>query len=269
MRQIVRAYLAYLRAGIGVMFQYRGEIVLWAVWGLVNPLVLYSMWSSAAESDPGGQIAGYTRGGFAAYFFLVMIVGHFTTAWDVYEMSYMVRKGTLSSMLLRPLMPIWKSLADNTAYKVTTLLFVVPMWCLIAWLIKPEFATTPWHLAVGSVALLLAAALSFFLGYLVSLASFWATKLDMLGEVYFAFAFYLGGRFAPLETLPPPVEAVARALPFRWMYAFPVEVLTGQTTSLAAAASGIGVQVVWLAGVVIAFRSLWSAAVKRYTAVSG
>ncbi len=136
MRAVVAAMPAYLRLSLASMFQYRGEIVLWAIWGLVNPAVSYALWSAAAESNADGTIAGFGRGEFAAYFFAMMIVGHLTQAWDTYEVGHLVRSGEMSPKLLRPILPIWEALAGNLSYKITTLAFVVPMWCLFAWLVK-------------------------------------------------------------------------------------------------------------------------------------
>lgn len=269
MTRALRAFGAYHRAGVQVMLHYRAEIVLWAVWGLVNPAVLYAMWSAAAASNPDQTAAGLTRGQFAAYYFVVMIIGHVAAAWDVYEMGYLIRSGQLSSLLLRPMLPIWKALAENLAYKVATLLFLLPMWAVFAWVVRPEFETSLWQLALGCVAMVLGAALNFLLGYVVSLVAFWATKLDAMGEVYFGLGMFLGGRFAPLQALPTPVYWLAWALPFRWMFAFPAELLTGHLADPAAAMAGIAMQVVWIVAIVAAFRRLWAVALRRYAAVGG
>jgi ABC-2 type transport system permease protein len=269
MSRVLRAFAAYHRAGVQTMFQYRAEIVLWAIWGLVNPAVLYAMWSSAAESNPGHTAAGFSRGQFAAYYFVMMIVGHLGAAWDAYEMGYLIRTGQLSALLLRPLLPIWKSIADNLAYKVSTLLFVVPMWLVFAWIVRPEFTTARWQFALGAVALILGGVLNFMLGYLVSLVAFWATKLDAMGEVYFGMGMFLGGRFAPLEALPGPVYWIAACLPFRWMFAFPSELLMGRTASVSEAVTGVVIQAAWILGLMGVFRLCWGMALKHYTAVSG
>ena len=279
MRYILRAFLAYLRAGMALMLQYRGEIVLWAIWGLVNPAVLYAMWSAAAENNAGGAVAGFAREEIAAYFFIIVIVGHLTAAWDAYEMGYFVRTGKLSPLLLRPILPIWQALAGNLSYKLATLVFVVPMWGVFAWVVKPTFHTEAWQLALGALALVLAGVLNFLLGYVVSLIAFWVVKLDAAGEVYFGLSMFLGGRFAMMEALPQPIRFIAELLPFRWMYAFPTQLLTGRgynpagggraDIGVSEAWAGIGVQLVWIVGAIVVFRVLWTAAVKRYTAVSG
>jgi len=269
MRTAMRALAAHLRADTALMLQYRAEILLWSIWGIINPAVLYAMWSTAAAGSDDGAIAGLDRGGFAAYYVGIMVVGHVVGAWDVYQMGHLVRSGELSPMLLRPVLPLWKSLSENLSYKIVTLVFVLPMWVIFAVIVEPDFKTELWQLGWGLVALTLGAVLNYMLCYTVSLGAFWATKLDAMGEIYFGLCMFLGGKFAPLEALPGPVLWCAERLPFRWMYAFPTEVLIGNVTRPADAAAGVAVQVVWIVCVVCVFRMLWTVAVRRYSAVSG
>ena len=266
---MLRIFWAFLRVQVGVMFQYRGEILLWAIWGLVNPAVLYVMWSAAAGSQPGKAVAGFTQQEFAAYYFVIMLLGHFTTAWDAYEMGYLIRSGSMSSQLLKPVLPMWQAIAGNLAYKIVTLPFLVPMWLLFVWYIKPQFHVSPMLLALGILSFLLACAMSFLLGYVLALIAFWSPKLDAAGEVYFGLGMFLGGRFAPLSALPWPFLGIASALPFRWMFAFPAELLIGKVPNVGNALAGVGIQLVWIFGIIIAFRLLWARAIKRYTAVGG
>ncbi len=269
MRQLARAFRALLRAEIATMLQYRGEIILWSTWGLVNPLVLYAIFKAGAQSNSNGQMAGLTVPQIAAYYFTVMVIGHLTAAWDTHEMSYLVRTGRMSSMLLRPILPLWKSLAGNLAYKTCTLAFVGPMWIVVYFLVRPEFNGHLWQVVLGIAATILGFALNYCLTYVVALISFWATKLDAVGEVYFALTMFLGGRFVPLQAIPQPYRLIAEALPFQYMAYFPVELLTGRMTDpLAILRNFIGV-LAWLVVSILAFRMLWAAAVRRYTAVSG
>jgi ABC-2 type transport system permease protein len=268
-RVVLRSFAAFLRAAVGTMLQYRGEIILWAIWGLINPAVLYAIWSAAAESNVDQTLAGFSRGQFAAYYFCIMIIGHFTTAWDAYELGYLIRSGSLSPQLLRPILPIWSALAANMAYKITTLAFVGPMWALFFWIVRPTFEAATWQIVLGIVATMLAGLLNFLLGYVVALVSFWSPKLDAVGEAYFGIGMIFGGRFAPLAALPGILYQAAYILPFRWMYAFPAELMMGKIKTPAEALSGLTIQLVWLLGIVFVFRFGWKAAVKHYSAVSG
>lgn len=269
MRRLARAVFALLRVEIATMLQYRGEIVLWSTWGLVNPLVLYAIFKAGAMGNDDQRMAGLTVPQIAAYYFAMMIVGHVTAAWDTHEMSWYIRTGRMSAMLLRPILPMWKSMAGNIAYKVCTLAFVGPMWILVAFLIRPEFNATPRQFMLGLLAVVLAGLMNYFLTYVVALVAFWTTKLDAVGEVYFGLAMFVGGRLAPLDALPGPIRAVADVLPFKYMAAFPVEMLMGRITVEAEIMRGLMVQTAWLVASLILFRSLWAVALKRYTAVSG
>ncbi|RIK65911.1 MAG: hypothetical protein DCC65_11565 [Planctomycetota bacterium] len=269
MRVLFNSFSAFLRVAIATMMQYRGEIFLWAVWGLINPAVLYAMWSAAAEGNVDQTLAGFDRGQFGAYYFCIMIIGHVTTAWDAYELGYFIRSGSLSPKLLRPILPVWEALAANIAYKVATLAFVVPSWLIFYLIVRPTFSAGLWQISLGLLAVVLAGVLNFVIGYVVALVAFWSPKLDAVGEAYFGMAMMFGGRFAPLEALPWLLKEIALVLPFRWMYAFPAELLMGKIATASEALAGIGMQLVWLAAFVLAFRVGWAAAVKRYTAVSG
>jgi len=269
MRQLARSFTAFLKTGIGVMLQYRGEIVLWSVWGLVNPLVLYAVFKAGAQSNPDQQIAGLSIGEVAAYFFTIMIIGHLSAAWDTHEMGWYVRTGRMSPLLLRPIMPIWKSLADNLSYKVCTLVFVGPMWIFFALLIRPTFDTAAWQVALGLVATLLAIVLSYTFNYAVALIAFWATKLDAVGEIYFGLVMFLGGRFAPLPAMPGKIRWIAEALPFQYMAYFPTWIFMGKVHTRSEVFLGLAAQLAWIAVSILVLRLMWAAAVKRYTAVSG
>jgi len=264
-----RAFAAMLRVNIANMLQYRGETFLWSIWGIINPTVLYVMWSAATSGAEGGKIAGLDQNGFAIYYFSLMVVGHVTSAWDVYTMSFLVKQGLLSPQLLRPILPMWDSLTNNLAYKITTLMFVLPMWALFLVVVRPSFATAPWQLALGLIATLLGGALNYLACYTVSLIAFWTTRLDAIGEVYFGLCMIFGGRVAPIGALPALILLPAQALPFRWMFAFPTELLSGMVSSPRDAAMGILIQAAWVTMLIVAFRVCWRLAIRQYSAVSG
>ena len=269
MRNLFRAFRALLKTETNVMLQYRGEIVLWSIWGLVNPLVLYAIFKAGAQSNANGMMAGMTVPQIAAYYFAVMVVGHVTAAWDTHDMGYYIRSGRMSGFLLRPILPIWRSLAGNLAYKICTLMFVGPMWILVVFLIHPQFDCAPWQLGLGIIAIIMAFALNYCLTYTIALIAFWTTKLDAVGEVYFGLMMFLGGRYVPLQALPKWLRYIADALPFQYMAYFPVDLMTGHLSDRRLILHSFAGQLCWFLAAILAFRVFWSAAVKRYTAVSG
>jgi ABC-2 type transport system permease protein len=224
------------------------------------------MWDAARTAQGGQTLGGFGRGEFAAYFLMTMIVGHLGAAWDAFEMGYLVRTGKMSAPLLRPMLPLWSSIADNLAYKIVTLAILIPLWLGVAWVAQPKFATSLTHVGLGAVATLLGAAMNFLWGYTVALVAFWTTRTDATGEFWFGGNLMFGGRFAPLTLLPMPLQWVAAVLPFKWIIWFPSATLMGQL-SIPQVLGGLAAQLLWLAAGVLVFRLVWRAALKRYTAV--
>lgn len=117
-------------------------------------------------------------------------------------------------------------------------------------------------------ALILAWALRWLWGYWLALLSFWATRADALLSLQESLIFLVGGQVAPTLLLPGLLQGAARALPFRYMAAFPVEVLAGQLTP-AEIRAGFAIQAAWLGVALLLFVALWRAGLRRYSAVGG
>ena len=77
-------------------------------------------------------------------------------------------------------------------------------------------------------ALALAFAVRWLLEYTLALAAFWTTRVAACNSVYHLVFWFLAGMVAPNALLPDWLQAVAAVLPFRWMLAFPIEVLLGR-----------------------------------------
>ncbi len=269
MRTILAALAAYMRMSLATMLQYRGEIVLWAIWGVVYPAVAMAMWSAAVRGSPGGaSIGGMAPRDFAAYFLLTMIVGHVAVAWDIFEMGYFVRTGLMSSRLLKPMLPVWQSLSDNLAYKTLTLAILVPIWLIVAWVVQPRFTTTPLELVLGLAAMLLGSAVHFIWNYNLALTAFWITRMDAMAETWWGMNLLFGGRIAPLTIMPLPLQWAAAALPFQWIIWFPSAALSGQL-QVSTIVTGLVWQLGWLAAGLIFFRVAWRLAIRHYAAVGG
>lgn len=267
MKAAVSALPAYLRLSLATMLQYRGEIVLWAIWGVVAPVVALAMWKAAIKGNAASdQIGGFDAGAFAAYYLMTMVVGHLATAWDVYEMGYQVRSGALSPKLLRPIHPIWERISDNISYKVLTLVILVPIWVVIGVLVQPTFEADRTDVLLGIPAALLAAALSFLWCYNAAMLAFFITRMEAVGEIWFGLSLLLGGRLAPLSIMPEPLQWAAAALPFQWIIWFPSAALTGKLDQNELLA-GLGYQTLWLAVGLAILMGGWRVSVKRYSAV--
>ena len=262
---LLDAYRAHLKAYVAVQLQYRVSLVIWLIGMVLEPLIYLVVWTTVARAS-GGDVGGYDVGGFAAYFIGMMLVNHVTFTWIMFEFEFRVRNGEFSPKLLRPLHPIHGDVADNITYKLLTSLVMIPAALVLGWAFHPSLHPAPWAVGAFVVSLVLAFAVRFVLEWTFALAAFWTTRVAALNQMYYAALLFLSGRMAPLTLFPEPVQALAAVLPFRWTLAFPVELILGRLTP-AEAATGLGMQVLWLGASLAVLGALWRTGLRRYTAV--
>jgi ABC-2 type transport system permease protein len=259
------AYLARFKVALGVQFQYRASLVIWLTWTIMESVIYLVVWSTVATSS-GGQVGTYGVQDFAAYFLVTMVVNQLTFTWIMFEFEYRVRQGQLSPLLLKPLHPIHGDIAENVSYKLLTSFVLVPALLVLAFAFRPALSPEPWMVGAFVPAVFLAFLLRFLSGWTLALAGFWTTRVLALNQLYYMAMLFLSGQMVPLSLLPGAVQVLADVLPFRWMVAFPVELLLGQLTPEETLA-GFGIQLGWLAVHAGAAALVWRAGLRRYSAV--
>lgn len=261
----VRGARALVGATWSMWLAQRSFFFLLAFGWMIPPLVYLLVWSTAAGGQPVG---GWTRGQFVGYYLVLIVVNQLTYSVNNWTVGDSIREGRMSSLLLRPLSPLWDALASDIAGKVVFMAFVIPAGLVLGALLRPELALTPRSCLLFIPALILAWLLRFFWGYWLALLAFWATRADALLAVQDSLVFLLAGQVAPVALLPGPLRTAATILPFRSMVGFPVEVLTG-TLSDAQLLSGFMWQLGWLAVTLALWSIVWRSGIRHYEAVGG
>ncbi|HEX2034379.1 MAG TPA: ABC-2 family transporter protein [Chloroflexota bacterium] len=265
MSALLAAYVARFKVAIAVQFQYRVALVIWLSWTIMESVIYLVVWSTVARSS-GGRVGTYDVQDFAAYFLVSMIVNHLTFTWIMYEFEYRVRQGLLSPLLLKPLHPIHGDVAENVTYKALTAVVLVPAVALLVVAFEPALHPEPWAVAAFLLSLILAFFVRFLAEWTVALTGFWTTRVMAINEMYGVTMLFLSGLMVPLSLLPWPIQVVASALPFRWMVAFPVELLLGRVGPQEAL-FGFGAQAGWILAMATLAALVWRVGMRRYSAV--
>lgn len=260
-------YATFIRVALAIEVQYRASSAIWLLGMVVEPLIYLAVWSAAATAQ-GGTLAGYGPHEFAAYYLVLAAVNQITSGWHMWEFQYRVQQGQFAFLLLRPVHPIHGDLAENLAHKLAMQVALLPALGLLALAFEPHAELHAWSVTLFVPALALAFAVRFVFEWTLALACFWTTRILAVNQAYFAVLFFLSGRVAPLGLLPDWLRALADALPFRFMVAFPVELALGRVTR-ADALEGLALQVVWTAAGSLLLWLLWPRALRRFSSVGG
>ena len=121
--QAMRIARVLLSSQYAYMLEYRAEIALWTLSGVV-PFIMLALWSQveANGANPGGL--GLNQQQLGRYFLSAFIVRQFTIAWVVWAFEEDALQGRLSHALLQPLHPLWRYLGAHLAEQATRLPFV-------------------------------------------------------------------------------------------------------------------------------------------------
>jgi ABC-2 type transport system permease protein len=245
-----------------LMLEFRAEILLWALSG-VMPLLMFSLWSSA----PAGAAAGISPQAFARYFLAAFVVRQFTVVWVVYAFEEDNLLGRLSPLLLQPLPLVWRYAAAHLAEQATRLPFVMVMVALF-FLAVPEavWIPSPARLLLALLAAHLGFWLNFLLQHAITMLCFWSERASALERFLFMPYLFLSGMLAPLDLYPEAVRRFALLTPFPSMLYVPAQLASGGAIDAVAAFRTVAL---WLAVLIPLNLLLWRAGVRRYAAMGG
>ncbi len=262
---MIRIYRALFLAGLQSATQYRVTFFLYVFFSVLRPIIFLAAWVAVAIAR-GGAVGSFSVTDFATYYLALTIVIHLVLSWNAYEFEFQVRQGRLSPLLLRPLHPIHYAVVENVVWKLFTLVALAPALAVTALTFGVEPRGELWHYLLFLPSLLLAAALRFVFGWIVAASAFWITRVSAVSTFSDRLGFLFAGQIAPLALMPGPLQAVAYALPYAYMFGVPVDILRGATTFEQTLLLLAG-QAAWLAVCYVALQVVWRAGVREYSAV--
>lgn len=260
-----RGGLALIKYTWTSWMQHRSFFFLLAFGWMVPPLISLFIWTTAAGA---GELNGFSQREFVAYFLILILVNQLTYAQTNWTVGDLIREGSMSTWLLRPMSPIFNAVSTEIAGKVVYMLFTMPVALILALLLKPQMNTTGLNVLLFVPSLILAWWLRFFWGYWLALLAFWATRVDALLNLQNTLLFLIGGQVAPTMILPAWLQGAAQALPFRYMIGFPVEILMGKLDT-AQLMIGFLYQILWCGIAWSLYQFLWRRGLRHYAAVGG
>jgi ABC-2 type transport system permease protein len=247
-------------------WQYRANLIMYLLYWLVSPIIYLAVWTSIATSK--GDVNGFTANDFVTYYLLLLICDQLTSNIIIHIFAYKIQDGSLSGELVKPIHPLLNNtLVNDVAFKTLNMMWLIPIWLILAFIFKPDFASvTLTGILFAIPALVMGYAINFLLsGSIVSLA-FWTTRVFSIHEFYYALILLFAGQFVPLKLMPELIQTIARFLPFQLLMYLPIQMIQGNLT-MEEIVQGYLTGAVWLIVALVLFQVAWRRGIKRFSAV--
>jgi ABC-2 type transport system permease protein len=264
-RRALHALPTLVRVDFAEAVAYRAEMLVWLL-STTMPLVMLALMTAVAREGPIGRFGGAE---FTAYYLAALVVRLLTGAWVIWEVNFEIRQGTLAYRLLRPLHPLVAYAAENVGAMPMRLALVVPLAVAAVAVAGPAHVThDPLLVAAFPVAVIGAWLITFLAMSVIGALAFYVESSGGIFEIWLGLFGVFSGYLIPLELFPHWLATVARFLPFRYMLAFPVEMVVGMTPRGAALAE-LGIQWLFVVGLALAARAAWRLGLRRFAAFGG
>lgn len=263
---MLRIYQRFWQVNWAEQWQYRANLLMYQFYWLVSPIVYLSVWVTIANSQ--GSVGGLTANDFVAYYLVLLIVDQLTSDITIHILGYKIQDGTLSGDLIRPVHPILTgTLINNIAFKALSFLALIPIWGVLVLLFRPNFNTvSAQSLLLAVPGILIGFGISFLLGATLTCTAFWTTRMNSVGEFYFALVTLFSGQFVPLQLMPRVIQDIAQFLPFQMFRYVPIEIILNRMPP-EIILRNYAVGLLWLVLSWFIFAWVWREGVKRFSAV--
>jgi len=244
---------------------YRAEFLVWML-ATTMPLVMLAIMLAMAREAPVGH---FDQQGFVAYYLATLIVRQMTGAWVAWEMVREIKEGTLGLRLLRPIHPLASYSADALAALPMRALVALPVTMLALILTsRRDITHDPLQIGLFVAGLLGAWLLNFAVSAIIGTLGLFLESSLQIWELWLGCFMLLSGYLIPLSLFPHWLERAARILPFAYLQAVPVEILTAMRDRHQALV-GLGAQWTWALVAWTALLLLWRRGLKRFAAYGG
>ncbi len=253
---------------------YRADFWLSTFVGLIAGIVIpYFLWSDIYALSGQSHIAQFSFEGMLTYYVVAVLLSRVVQGPDmVQNLADDIYDGELSRYLVYPTryLPfkyaqhVGGTLPGLTQLAMFGMLFTI----LLAVFTAPpaEMAITPWTAIGCAVSVALGNLLYFLLGYPLQCVAFWADNVWSLTVLLRFVSALLGGLLVPLSLFPAWAIEPLMALPFPYLYWFPVRTLMGLVT-FAEWTGGVAITAGWCAAILFLGRAVWKRGEIDYSGV--
>lgn len=256
-------YILVFKANLAKEMSYRFNFIFTYVLHITRLLIYLTVWSVIFTQNI--KIDNYTWQGIASYYILTTILVLLFSPSHMFDLQPLIRKGTLNSILIKPINIAANIFAKFLASKIPIFIIMSLLISLVVYFLEIKINISLNPLAI--VLFFLSLSLAFYFGLFISALAFWLVEMWPLRRCFQGCMALFGGIISPLDLLPTYVSSFAICTPFPYLGYFNVKALQGvipENELVTHCLIGLG----WVLLFAFGFKILWILGLKRYEAVN-
>ena len=256
----MRKIFTLLKVQYSNMLEYRVEIALWAVSGII-PFFMLNIWTN----NNLNEAININNTMLSRYFLSAFFVRQFSVVWVVFSFEEDALLGKLSPYIIQPLNPFFRYFTQHIAEQITRFPFALII-AIFFFLFNPESIWFPnlIFLFLSFISTFLSFLIQFLIQSIIACLCFWTEKASSIERLFFIPTLFLSGLLAPVASFPNYVKSWIYFTPFPYLIDFPANLLSGNKTNIS---GGFIMQILWILLLFPLFTKIWYEGTKKYTAM--
>ena len=253
-------FLILLNTQYSNMLEYRVEIALWAISGVI-PFFMLNIWTNNGLNES----INMSNVMLSRYFLSAFLVRQFSVVWVVFSFEEDALLGRISPYLLQPIHPFFRYFAQHLAEQITRFPFAI----FIATFFFIFNSESLWFpslkiFTLSIISIFFSFLIQFLMQSIIACICFWTEKASSIEKLLFIPTLFLSGLLAPVMTFPSYIKKWIYLTPFPYLIDFPASLLSGNNINIY---SGLLIQIIWILLFFIIFRKIWIKGTKKFTAM--
>ena len=263
-------YKASFLMGLQHSLEYRFEFIVGIISTLFPILIQVFLWYAVYDGTGHDTMYGYSFAQMLAYVAIAGAVGKFVVTGIENMVNDDIHSGGLSAFIVKPVkyIPFRLLQAVGQRFAATVTMSIFTAVSITTLVLTVGFEVKFYAVCMFIPALLLAMVLNFFIFLIVSIFAFWLTEVGRFFYALQVAILVISGGVFPITVFGEAYVFISRFLPFQYTSYFPITVMTGVYT-VTEILTGMLVQFIWIAVLLILANIFWRAGIKRYVAVGG
>ncbi|MBR1816091.1 MAG: ABC-2 family transporter protein [Lachnospiraceae bacterium] len=257
----MRKYIDYIIIGIKEHMVYSSSIWANFLSKIIYLYMQFSIWNALFASQ-GQKNYALNHADTLRYLTVATIISSFIECEVIAWINNHIQTGNIAVQLIRPIdfkaMVFSRHIGDTI---VKIVFYCLPL-CIISGFVIDEPLLYKSQLLYGFCSIILAYMIQFLYSLIIGLLAFWLIVTWPLNMLLGAIYKLLSGAWIPVAMFPDLLYKINLFLPFRAIYAIPVNIITSPM-KLQIIYSDIFVQIIWLIILYALTKIIWKVGTKK------